>query len=208
MHAPNNPTRLDNARLPRWLLPSGWPAREGAPALAHLALHDGRVQDVRPMGAPTHHAGAWKLDGAPVLPGFVDAHTHLDKAFTLPRMKNVQPGLLGAIDAMLDVRQRLAQRLAAARRGRGARPDIGRGCHRLGAVHRGRCSRLAFTRRGARGAARRRPHPWPRSGCLAAVRSRHARAPRRSPSASLIFDRHRTHPCSTATSRPTASCPT
>jgi cytosine deaminase len=106
MHAPNNPTQLDNARLPRWLLPSDWPAREGAPALAHLALHDGRVQDVWPMGATTRHAGAWNLDGALVLPGFVDAHTHLDKAFTLPRMKNVRPGLLGAIDAMLDDRAR------------------------------------------------------------------------------------------------------
>ncbi len=102
------PTRLDDARLPRWLLPPDWPECDGAPVPAQIALDHGRVQRVVPMRAAASHEpdGAWNLGGALVLPGFVDAHTHLDKAFTLPRMKNVQPGLLGAIEAMLDDRTR------------------------------------------------------------------------------------------------------
>jgi cytosine deaminase len=97
-----SPSMLDNARLPRWLLPAGWPQHDGVPVLARIAIEAGRVQSVRP--APSDDAApanAWNLAGTLALPGFVDAHTHLDKAFTLPRMKRVQPGLLGAIDAML-----------------------------------------------------------------------------------------------------------
>ncbi|KLN53677.1 amidohydrolase family protein [Variovorax paradoxus] len=96
------PALLDNARLPRWLLPAGWPERDGVPVLARLVLEAGRVQSVRPASDGEEPDPAdWDLAGTLVLPGFVDAHTHLDKAFTLPRMKQVQPGLLGAIDAML-----------------------------------------------------------------------------------------------------------
>jgi len=99
------PVLLDNTRLPRWLLPSDWPQRDGVPLLACIAVEAGRVASVRP--ASDHAArltAGWDLAGTLVLPGFVDAHTHLDKAFTLPRMKQVQPGLLGAIDAMLNDR--------------------------------------------------------------------------------------------------------
>ena len=100
------PSLLDNARLPRWLLPSDWPQRDGVPVLARLALEAGRVQSVRPASTDdaARSAESWDLAGTLALPGFVDAHTHLDKAFTLPRMKEVQPGLLGAIDAMLNDR--------------------------------------------------------------------------------------------------------
>ena len=99
------PALLDNARLPRWLLPADWPQHEGVPVLARIALEAGRVQSVQPVAnAAVRPAGSWDLAGTLVLPGFVDAHTHLDKAFTLPRMKEVQPGLLGAIDAMLNDR--------------------------------------------------------------------------------------------------------
>ncbi|MET3443355.1 cytosine deaminase [Variovorax paradoxus] len=115
------PVLLDNARLPRWLLPADWPQQGGVPVLARVALEVGRVQSVRPAsGSGEPHPGNWDLAGTLVLPGFIDAHTHLDKAFTLPRMKNVQPGLLGAIDAMLtdrvhwsagDVRERASRGL-------------------------------------------------------------------------------------------------
>ena len=97
------PALLCNARLPRWLLPAGWPRHDGVPVLARIALDAGRVQSVRPASQDDAAlpADSWDLAGTLVLPGFVDAHTHLDKAFTLPRMKAVQPGLLGAIEAML-----------------------------------------------------------------------------------------------------------
>lgn len=93
------PHLLNDARLPRWLLPPGWPQRDGAPVLARIVLQGGRVQSVAPSGEAV--PGGWNLAGTLVLPAFVDAHTHLDKAFTLPRMAHVRPGLLGAIDAML-----------------------------------------------------------------------------------------------------------
>jgi cytosine deaminase len=112
-------TAIANARLPRWLLGDAWPTQGNQPALASLAIADGKVTAVTPMGAAAP-AGAWDVKGAPLLPGFVDAHTHLDKTFTLPRMRHVQPGLLGAIDAMMtdrldwteaDVRERAGKAL-------------------------------------------------------------------------------------------------
>ncbi|RUP26647.1 MAG: amidohydrolase [Curvibacter sp.] len=114
------PSALGGARLPAWALPSDWPRSQGQPVLADLLLQDGRITGLQPQGSAPLPAGAWALAGAPVLPGLVDAHTHLDKAFTLQRMGQVRPGLLGAIDAMMvdrihwtadDVRDRAAQGL-------------------------------------------------------------------------------------------------
>jgi cytosine deaminase len=97
-----SPSHLQRARLPRWLLPATWPQQGSQPALADLHLAQGRVQRVIPHQPEVKIDGeGWDLNGALVLPGLVDAHTHLDKAFTLPRMGTVQPGLLGAIEAML-----------------------------------------------------------------------------------------------------------
>ena len=117
----HQPTVIDNLRLPRWLLPTDWRQHDGVPVLARLAIDAGRVQSVQPAAqTPAPSAATWDAAGTLALPGFVDAHTHLDKAFTLPRMKQVQPGLLGAIDAMLndrvhwspaDVRERAARGL-------------------------------------------------------------------------------------------------
>jgi cytosine deaminase len=97
---------LDNVRLPRWLLPADWPVDGGSPALARIAIERGRIAQLAPMRTADGPDGTWNLHGALTLPGFVDAHTHLDKTFTLHRMKDVRPGLLGAIDAMLDDRTR------------------------------------------------------------------------------------------------------
>lgn len=115
------PRRLLAARLPRWLLPSAWPATGAQPALADLTLDQGRVRAVSPHDpAAPSGIGDWHLGGALVLPGLVDAHTHLDKAFTLSRMGEVRPGLLGAIEAMMvdrrawtaeDVRERASRAL-------------------------------------------------------------------------------------------------
>jgi len=115
------PRRLAGARLPRWALPADWPLDpRGRPQRADLALGtDGRVAALTPASGEVPD-GAWALDGAPVLPGLVDAHTHLDKTFTLERIGPVQPGLLAAIDAMMgdrvgwtddDVRERAGKAL-------------------------------------------------------------------------------------------------
>lgn len=97
----DSPEMLDRMRLPRWLLPADWPAADdGAPALASVRVTAGTITDLRPSGStPADHA--WDLAGSLALPGLVDAHTHLDKAFTRARTGRIEPGLLGAIDAML-----------------------------------------------------------------------------------------------------------
>jgi cytosine deaminase len=48
MNAPvASPSMLDNVRLPRWLLPTAWPQRDGVPVLARIAVEAGRVHSVR-----------------------------------------------------------------------------------------------------------------------------------------------------------------
>ena len=93
------PSRIVGARLPRWCLPSGWPAAGAQPALGTLQLDGGRFVSVTPT-RPTD-AGDWDLHGAPLLPGLVEAHTHIDKAFTLSRLGTLKPGLLAAIETMI-----------------------------------------------------------------------------------------------------------
>ena len=112
---------LCNARLPRWLLSGLGIAAENA--LVRIEILAGRVASIKAETASHPRAAGselWDLQGALVLPGMVDAHLHLDKAFTLERMGEVQPGLLGAIDAMMvdkaqwtpvDVRRRASQGL-------------------------------------------------------------------------------------------------
>ena len=97
------PRCLARVRLPRWCLAADWPQQGAQPALADVNIGQGRITAITPSGAIP--PGAWNLEGAPVLPGLVDAHTHLDKAFTLRRMSAVKPGLLGAIEAMMADRQ-------------------------------------------------------------------------------------------------------
>ena len=95
------PRLLAQARLPQWLLPNSWPQRNGQPALADIRIQAGCIESVLPHDVAGLQAdGAVDLDGAPVLPGLVDAHTHLDKTFTLPRIGTVKPGLLAAIEAI------------------------------------------------------------------------------------------------------------
>jgi cytosine/creatinine deaminase len=97
------PTHITAARLPRWCLPAPWPMQGTQPALADLRLADGRITSITPH-APSSDEG-WNLHGAPVLPGLIEAHTHIDKAFTLPRLPALQPGLLAAIDTMITDRE-------------------------------------------------------------------------------------------------------
>jgi len=92
------PERLTQARLPRWSLPAAWPMQGAQPVLADLCLRDGRIDAITPHTGT--HADGWNLHGAPVLPGLVEAHTHIDKAFTLSRLGARKPGLLAAIETM------------------------------------------------------------------------------------------------------------
>lgn len=124
------PDHLLGARLPRWLLPAQWPERAGQPALADLHLSRGRVLGIAPHEPARNPAGAWHLDGALVLPGLVDAHTHLDKTFTLSRMGAVKPGLLGAIEAMMADRPHWTEADIRARAGRALQ-----WAHEAGTVH-------------------------------------------------------------------------
>ena len=120
--------RIVNARLPRWLLPPSWPLRSGQPALATLVLGTGRIVSLQPEAGPGPAPGDWDVAGAPVLPGLVDAHTHLDKTFTLQRMGVVQPGLLGAIDAMMTDRLGWTAADVHARASRGLQWAVEAGC--------------------------------------------------------------------------------
>ena len=101
MDKPTAPAALNRLRLPDWLLPGDWPRQGETPALARLSIARGRITDLRPIAADAPADAGWDLRGTLALPGLVDAHTHLDKAFTRARMGHVRPGLLGAIDAMM-----------------------------------------------------------------------------------------------------------
>lgn len=96
---------LRGLRLPQWLLPANWPQTDSGPAWADLLIDpEGQVVRLQPHGSPSgapDMGRCWDVQGALALPGLVDAHTHIDKTFTLPRMRNVTPGLLGAIEAMM-----------------------------------------------------------------------------------------------------------
>ena len=108
------PDLLINARLPSWLLPKDWPSKLGQPELADIRMMQGCIASITPGTGSVDKASnqanlegsIWDLSGALVLPALVDAHTHLDKTFTLPRMGAIKPGLLGAIAAMMDDRSR------------------------------------------------------------------------------------------------------
>ncbi|WP_321817686.1 MULTISPECIES: amidohydrolase family protein [unclassified Paraburkholderia] len=98
-------TTITGARLPRWLLPRDWPQRDGAPALATIEIEGGVIGAVRSdrQSGPDRRlpsGASIDLQGALVLPALVEAHAHLDKAYTRGRLGALAPGLLPAIAAM------------------------------------------------------------------------------------------------------------
>jgi cytosine deaminase len=115
---------VQDARLPRWLLPQSWPMAGDEPALAVIGIVNGRIASVAPCTAGQTSAdlrgrknfgdlGGRKelkdlnaplretidLQGALVLPGLLEAHAHIDKTYTRSRLGPLQPGLLSAIEA-------------------------------------------------------------------------------------------------------------
>ncbi len=64
-----------------------------------IRIEDGRIAAVVPQG----QGGAEGIDlrGGQVWPGFVDAHTHLDKGHIWPRSRNADGTFAGAINAVM-----------------------------------------------------------------------------------------------------------
>ncbi|MFK8249913.1 cytosine deaminase [Ancylobacter terrae] len=97
------PTRyvLTGTRVPACLLDAPGPADAEGLARAEIAIVDGR------FAAAGDHAELPRLDlaGRLVLPGLVDIHTHLDKAFIWPRAPNPDGTFIGAISAVAADRQ-------------------------------------------------------------------------------------------------------
>ena len=93
---------LRDARAPASLL-EDTPAEPDAEGLCpvDLLVDGARIVAVSPARtAPEPGLAAVDLDGALVLPCFVDLHTHLDKGHIWPRTPNRDGSFLGALDAV------------------------------------------------------------------------------------------------------------
>jgi cytosine/creatinine deaminase len=89
------------ARVPRVLTP--FPASEDPLVDCDLTIREGRIAEVRQSSDPAHDLPSvptTDLNGRLVLPGFVDAHVHLDKAFTWDRAPNPRGEFWDAIEAL------------------------------------------------------------------------------------------------------------
>ena len=85
---------LANATVPAALRPAGLPSRL---SLRIEGAHIGAVQPQAAADAPV-----FELDGATVLSGFVDAHTHLDKGDLLAAGLRPERELLAAVERVRD----------------------------------------------------------------------------------------------------------
>lgn len=88
---------LADARAPACLVPDlgAVPDREGLVGI-DIAVTHGGIAEVRPAGT-ANPLPRIELQGRLVLPGLVDAHTHLDKGFIWPRAPNPDGSFAGAI---------------------------------------------------------------------------------------------------------------
>ncbi len=84
---------LRDARVPAALTAAGG---EGLARLDVLVEH-GRIAAIEPAGTASDGVS---LDGGQLWPGFVDAHTHLDKGHIWPRRPNPSGDFAGAIGAV------------------------------------------------------------------------------------------------------------
>ena len=100
---------LADARVPACLVddppPDAAPDAEGLPGL-DIRIADGRIAGFAAHRDASEAAGGIDLGGGMVWPGFVDLHTHLDKAFTSPRRPNPDGTLEGALSAAAEDRPR------------------------------------------------------------------------------------------------------
>ena len=93
---------LTDARIPACLVDDP-PTDSASDAEGLLSLDiriaDGRITGLAARRGDDHPAGRVDLGAGMVWPGFVDLHTHLDKAFTWPRRANPDGTLQGALSA-------------------------------------------------------------------------------------------------------------
>ena len=94
---------LADARVPGCLVDA--PPPDTVPDAEGLLKLDIRIADGRISGLAAHSdsgeaAGRVDLAGGMAWPGFVDLHTHLDKAFTWPRQSNPTGTIEGALSAV------------------------------------------------------------------------------------------------------------
>jgi cytosine deaminase len=96
------PYRLGHARVPACLLPAGFAADGDGLAAVDLMVEAGRIAAATPAGAVAVPDGVRDipLGGRMVLPGLVEAHTHLDKGHIWPRRRNPDGTFAGALEAV------------------------------------------------------------------------------------------------------------
>jgi cytosine deaminase len=99
---------LAGARALAWRLPFAAELRDrDGFARVDILIDDGQIADVRPAGAsPPVDAPRVDLSGRIVLPTFVDAHTHLDKAHIWHRAPNPTGDFQSALSAVEEDRAR------------------------------------------------------------------------------------------------------
>ena len=94
---------LRNATLPAALVAGVTlpPRRDVGCVAADVLVEDGSVAALATPGALPQDVPALDLDGGMVWPGFVDAHTHLDKGHIWPRRANPDGTFPGALAAVM-----------------------------------------------------------------------------------------------------------
>ena len=97
---------LRNAAIPKSLLANSI-GSEGAAKEAEIIIRDLEISDtvITAIAAPsvikaTNGVKVKDLSNRIVLPGFIDSHVHLDKAFTWDRAPNVRGEFWDAIDLL------------------------------------------------------------------------------------------------------------
>ncbi|MHB2170215.1 cytosine deaminase [Alsobacter sp. R-9] len=103
-HAPA--FRLSNATLPAALVDAeGLPAAGDGLVRANLHVGAGRIEAIVPPGEGAAGLPAIDLDRGMAWPGFVDAHTHLDKGHIWPRAANPDGSFMGALTTVMADRE-------------------------------------------------------------------------------------------------------